>query len=51
MENLRLPWGLGGFFVNLTADFHHNSEYLIIVSAIPKRGNNFKNYIYLQRDI
>lgn len=51
MENLRLPLGLGRFFVNLTADFHHNSEYLIIVSTIPKRGNNFKNHKYLQRDI
>jgi len=51
MENLRLPLGLGGFFVNLTADFHHYSEYLIIVSTIPKRGNNFKNHKYLQRDI
>lgn len=43
--------GLGGFFVNLTADFHHNSEYLIIVSTTPKKGNNFKNHKYLQRDI
>ena len=51
MENPRLPLGLGGFVVNLTADFHHNSEYLIIVSTIPKRGNNFKNCIYLQRGI
>lgn len=50
MENLRLPLGLGGFFVNLTADFHHNSEYLIFVSTIPERGNNFKNHKYLQRD-
>lgn len=43
--------GLGGFFVNLTADFHHNSDYLIIVSTTPKKGNNFKNHKYLQRDI
>lgn len=36
--------GLGGFFVNLTADFHHSSVYLVICAICcshSKKGNNF----------
>lgn len=53
MKNLRLPSGVGWFFVNLTADLHLNSLYLIIsviCFSCSKKGTNFlKVQIYTNR--